>query len=47
VPATEIAARSDMKCKVEGPVLRDECYALFTHPQMLRAFKKWSSRKRK
>lgn len=47
IPATEVAARSDMKCVVDGPLLRDECYALFTHPQMLRAFCLWSTRKRK
>ena len=46
IPATEVAARSDMKCIVDGPVLRDECYALFTHPLMLRAFRTWSRRKR-
>ena len=47
IPATEVAARSDMTCIVGGPILRDECYALFTHPQMLRAFRLWSTRKRK
>jgi tRNA(adenine34) deaminase len=47
IPATEVAARSDMQCVVEGPVLRDECYALFTHPNMQRAFRLWSTRKRK
>jgi tRNA(adenine34) deaminase len=47
IPATEVAARSDMSCVVDGPILRDECYALFTHPQMLRAFRLWSTRKRK
>jgi tRNA(Arg) A34 adenosine deaminase TadA len=46
IPAIEVAARSDMTCVVEGPVLRDECYALFTHPQMLRAFRFWQTRKR-
>ena len=46
IPATEVAARSDMRCIVEGPILRDECYALFTHPRMLRAFRLWSTRKR-
>jgi tRNA(Arg) A34 adenosine deaminase TadA len=46
IPAAEVAARSDMECVVDGPVLRDECYALFTHPQMLRAFRLWSTRKR-
>jgi tRNA(Arg) A34 adenosine deaminase TadA len=47
IPATEVAARSDMACVVDGPILRDECYALFTHPQMLRAFRLWSTRKQK
>lgn len=47
ISAAEVAARSDMKCVVEGPVLREECYALFTHPHMLRAFELWPSRKRK
>jgi len=47
IPAAEVAARSDMNCVVEGPVLREECYALFTHPHMLRAFELWPSRKRK
>jgi tRNA(Arg) A34 adenosine deaminase TadA len=45
IPATEVAARSDMACIVDGPLLRDECYALFTHPQMLRAFSLWPTRK--
>jgi tRNA(adenine34) deaminase len=47
IPAAEVAERSDMRCRVEGPVLRDECYALFTHPNMLRAFRTWSTRKSK
>jgi len=46
IAATEVAARSDMHCVVDGPVMRDECYALFTHPQMLRAFRLWQTRKR-
>ena len=46
IPAAEVATRSDMRCVVDGPILRDECYALFTHPRMLRAFKLWSTRKR-
>lgn len=32
IAATEVAKRSDMRCKVVGPVLRDECYSLFNHP---------------
>jgi tRNA(Arg) A34 adenosine deaminase TadA len=46
IHAEELNQRSDMPCEVVGPVLRDECYALFTHPKMLRAFKLWSTRKR-
>jgi tRNA(Arg) A34 adenosine deaminase TadA len=45
IPANEVAKRSDMTCVVEGPVLRELCYSLFTHPKMLKAFRKWSSRK--
>jgi tRNA(Arg) A34 adenosine deaminase TadA len=47
IHATEVATRSDMQCIVDGPVLRDECYELFTHPNMLKAFRAWSTRKRK
>jgi tRNA(Arg) A34 adenosine deaminase TadA len=47
IPAAEVAARSDMACVVDGPFMRDECYALFTHPEMLRAIRRWSTRKRK
>jgi tRNA(Arg) A34 adenosine deaminase TadA len=47
IPAAEVAERSDMSCIVDGPILRDECYALFTHPRMLRAFRLWSTRKRR
>jgi tRNA(adenine34) deaminase len=46
IPALEVATRSDMRCVVDGPVLREQCYALFTHPRMLRAFRQWSTRKR-
>lgn len=45
IPAKEVARRSDMKCVVEGPVLRELCYTLFTNPKMLRAFQTWSTRK--
>ena len=45
IPAKEVARRSDMRCKVEGPVLRDLCNTLFTHPNMQQAFRKWNSRK--
>lgn len=46
IPAVEVAERSDMRCIVDGPVLRTQCYALFTHPNMLRAFSNWSTRKK-
>lgn len=45
VAAKQIARRADMTCIVDGPVLRELCYSLFTHPNMLKAFSKWSSRK--
>src|SRR5882724_13587791 len=44
IPAKEVARRSDLSCVVQGPVLRELCYTLFTHPNMLRAFRKWTSR---
>jgi tRNA(adenine34) deaminase len=47
IPATEVAARSDMRCVVDGPVMRDRCYALFTDPRMLKVFRLWTTRKRK
>jgi tRNA(adenine34) deaminase len=43
--AEEVSSRSDMPCAVEGEVLREECYSLFTDPRMLKAFRKWSTRK--
>jgi len=46
IPAAEIEARADMRCAVAGPVLQEECYALFTHPRMLRAFRSWPSRRK-
>lgn len=45
IPAREVVRRSDMKCKVSGPVLREQCQALFTHANMLRAFRLSSTRK--
>jgi tRNA(Arg) A34 adenosine deaminase TadA len=43
VPAKEVARRSDMRCAVDGPVLRDLCVTLFTHPNMQRAFRTWNT----
>jgi tRNA(Arg) A34 adenosine deaminase TadA len=45
ISAEEVSRRSDMPCPVAREVLRDECYSLFTHPRMLKAFRKWSTRK--
>jgi tRNA(Arg) A34 adenosine deaminase TadA len=45
VPAKEIARRSDMKCVVEGPALRELFNTLFTHPNMEKAFRSWSNRR--
>src|ERR1700678_3837883 len=44
IPAAELARRSDMQCVVTGPILRELCYTLFTHPRMLDAFATWSTR---
>lgn len=45
IPAKEVARRSDMDCIVEGPVLRELCVTLFTHPNMQKAFRTWSTSK--
>jgi len=45
VPAKEIARRSDMKCQIKGPVLRELFNTLFTHPNMQKAFGTWSNRR--
>jgi tRNA(Arg) A34 adenosine deaminase TadA len=47
IPAKEVSRRSDMPCEVVGKVLRDECYALFTHPNMLKVFASWKAGDRK
>ena len=44
IPAKEVSRRSDMPCIVEGPILRDLCKTLFTHPNMRKAFRTWSAR---
>ena len=44
IPAEEVVSRSDMRCAVDGPVMREASYALFTHPKMLEAFATWSAR---
>jgi len=47
IPAKEVARRSDLHCRVEGPVLRGLCNTLFTHPNMQKAFKTWGHRRAK
>ena len=47
ISAKEVARRSDMPCIVDGPVLRDLCNTLFTHPNMQKAFRSWSSSRNK
>ena len=43
IPAKEVSRRSDMPCIVDGPVLRELCNTLFTHPKMKEALKTWST----
>jgi tRNA(adenine34) deaminase len=45
IPAKEVSRRSDMPCRVDGPILRELCITLFTHPNMQRAFRTWSTRR--
>lgn len=45
ISAKEVARRSDMPCIVDGPVLRELCNTLFTHPNMQKAFRTWSTSK--
>lgn len=45
VAAKQIARRADMTCVVDGPVMRELCYKLFTHPSMQKAFRTWNTRK--
>ena len=45
IDAQEVARRSDIHCVVDGPVLRELCVTLFTHPNMQKAFRKWFSSK--
>ena len=47
IAAKQLVRRADMPCVVVGPVLRDLCRTLFTHPNMQRAFRTWSTRKRR
>jgi tRNA(adenine34) deaminase len=47
IPAREVTGRADMRCVVEGPVLRELCVTLFTHPNMQKAFRAWSTSRTK
>jgi len=47
IPAKEVSRRSDMPCVVVGPVLRELCNTLFTHPNMQKAFRQWTTSKKK
>ena len=42
ISAREVNRRSDMPLVIDGPILRDEAYRLFTHPNMLRVFATWN-----
>ena len=42
ISAREVNRRSDMPLIVEGPVLRKEACALFTHQNMLKTFASWN-----
>jgi tRNA(adenine34) deaminase len=46
IPAREVTKRSDMHCVIEGPVLRQLCNTLFTHPNMQKVFRTWSTSKK-
>jgi len=46
IPAKEVSRRSDMPCAVVGPVLRELCNTLFTHPNMQKAFRQWTTSKK-
>jgi tRNA(Arg) A34 adenosine deaminase TadA len=47
ISATEVARRADMVCEVDGPFQRELCNTLFDDPRMQKAFKAWSSAKKK
>ena len=47
IAARQVTTRADMRCVVDGPILRELCVTLFTHPNMQKAFRTWSSSRRK
>jgi tRNA(adenine34) deaminase len=46
INASELTEKSDMKCVVDGPIERELCYTLFTHPNMLQKFDAWRKNRR-
>ena len=46
IKATEVVARSDMKCEVIGPVSRERCYKLFSAPVMIKTFEFWRNNRK-
>jgi tRNA(Arg) A34 adenosine deaminase TadA len=46
IAAKDVARKSDMPCVIEGPVLRELCNTLFLHPNMQKAFRTWTTRKK-
>jgi tRNA(Arg) A34 adenosine deaminase TadA len=47
IPARQVERHADMRCVVEGPVLRELCVTLFTHPNMQKVFRAWSTSRTK
>lgn len=46
VSAKQLQQRSDMDCRVEGPVARASCIALFEDPRMVEAMSLWRKSRR-
>jgi len=47
IAARQVARQADMRCVIEGPVLRELCNTLFSHPNMQKAFRSWSTGKKR
>jgi hypothetical protein len=46
VSARQLEQRSDMDCRVDGPVARASCVALFEDPRMAEAMALWKKSRR-
>jgi tRNA(Arg) A34 adenosine deaminase TadA len=46
VSARQLEQRSDMDCRVDGPVARASCVALFEDPRMVEAMALWKKSRR-